>query len=133
MSVIVGKCKNEISRIMPPFKGMPDWLAEEMKKEYKTEIGDIVRFENNESGGYYFYLNHERIDMSRTELEEHFEIVWEYGCYNTCIRDGIPCNKIGQYIPEGTTDRSKYWSNCCRIGWEVGRAACYMYEVEEAQ
>jgi len=57
---------------MPPFSGMPEELAEETKKEYKIEINGEVRFERNNVGGYYFYLNYQRIDMTREELEDHF-------------------------------------------------------------
>lgn len=127
-SIITGKCKISISRVMAPFDGMPEKLAKERQKEYKIEVGEIARFYSDIPDEYYFYLNHKKINMNREELEKHFSVVWEKGCYNTCIREGKSCNKIGHHIPEGTSDRDKYYSNCCKIGWEIGRAACSMYE-----
>ncbi|PIH59128.1 hypothetical protein [Paenibacillus sp. LK1] len=127
MSEVVARCIKEISRVMPPIRGMHKELAEQMKKEYKVEVNDIVHVDVSENI-YFFYLNHEKVNMDYTELKDHFVIVWERGCYNTCIREGQACKKIGHFIPHDTTNRDRAASNCCQLGWEIGRAECRMFE-----
>ncbi len=125
---IVGECIKELSETMLVFTDRDDFI-----KEYKIEIGQTVDIYStyphwDERKEYYFFLHYKKITMNREQIEHHFKIIWEYGCYNTCIRDGIACKRIGHYVSEGTTSRDKYKSNCCNIGWEIGRGDCCMYE-----
>lgn len=131
---IVGKCIKEFTHHMLPYQGLPEEMQKEFLMEYKIEINDIVpihvtsTYDNNE---YSFYLRYKKITMAKKEFEEHFQIIWEYGCYNTCIRNGIPCKNLG-YIEKGSTERTPYLFKSCGIGWEVGREGCFKYEAKWA-
>ncbi|XOS93153.1 hypothetical protein ACLMAB_05815 [Brevibacillus laterosporus] len=98
----VGICKKEISEMLEPFKGTG------YEKEYKVKIGD------------------RKTIYSDNLLENLFEIEWKFGCYNTCIRDGVHCVKLPNCI-ESASHLSLKEAWTCNIGWEVGRADCCKY------
>ncbi|MEO2202447.1 hypothetical protein ABGV42_01670 [Paenibacillus pabuli] len=125
----IGRCKKRITRSMPPFLGMPEDLAKKLTQEYAVEPGDVIHiYQGWQAKYYYFYLNYQEVQMELEELREHFDMEYTEGSYNTCIRNNVPCELIGHHIPEGTTSETKAYSNCCRIGWHIGRAACSRYE-----
>lgn len=119
-----GKCKKAIIREFPLFSD-----AQEDRQEFKINIGESVNIEYDEqSKKYLLHLHFHKIKLNQKQFNEYFDIIWKQGCYNTCIRDEKVCNKIDHYVSEGASSLDKYSSNCCRIGWEIGRADCCRYE-----
>ncbi|QOS99968.1 hypothetical protein JNUCC42_04220 [Brevibacterium sp. JNUCC-42] len=121
----VGICKKEISEMLEPFIGVG------YQKEYKVKVGDRKTVYsdnlNDDSDKVYFYIKHKKIEMHKVQLEEFFEIEWKFGCYNTCIRDGVHCANLPNSI-ESTSHLSIKETWTCNIGWEVGRADCCEYK-----
>ncbi|PPA85002.1 hypothetical protein C4A75_09500 [Brevibacillus laterosporus] len=120
----VGICKKEFSEMLEPFIGVG------FQKEYKVKIGDrkTIYSDNlyNESDQVYFYIRHKKIQILKEQLENLFEIDWKFGCYNTCIRDGVHCVNLPNCIEDAShLSLKKTWT--CNIGWEIGRADCCEY------
>ena len=130
-----GICKKPFKVAMQPFEKMP---FETDDKEYGYEVGDSISVSLKE--GHYWYdernshryivrINYKSFELSRQEVEELIDIQFEYGAYNACIKNGIPCNNLRGFT-EDETERSKQGMNSwCRISWEVGRGGnCAAFE-----
>lgn len=129
MTHIRAVAKERISEIMPSFTDRDDFVA-----EYAIEKGKNIAVDFDEKTNRYQYRLHTKTNsLTREELEEKFLIVWEYGAYNTCIRDGVPCAKL-RGVEEGSDARDPRRSGTsCRIHWEVGRGACSEYEAKKRE
>jgi hypothetical protein len=123
----IGLCKQEMTIVTEPFTGIGFF------KEYKAEQGESVNLYTesvyDEDATVYFYMRHKKIEISRKDIEKHFELIWKQGCYNTCIRDGVPCLRLA-HVPEGSTHLTERFSWTCSIGWEVGRGDCCEYKTK---
>lgn len=123
-----GRCKKKVSCSMPTFTDREDFV-----KEFSVEEGEDKSIYLSKDGeNYEFKLHYQTIIMTRADIEEHFDIMWERDCYNTCIRDGVPCENLTCYH-DGDMALDKRRSTSCRISWEIGRGACARYETVNVQ
>ncbi|MFC8685970.1 hypothetical protein [Brevibacillus porteri] len=123
----IGVCKQEISAVIEPFIGIG------FTKEYKINVGEQASlvtsdFYDNDAP-VYFYIRHKKIEMSKDDVSKYFDITWKHGCYNTCIRNDIPCTNLTR-VQEGATNLTERNTWTCQIGWEIGRGTCYRYKSE---
>ncbi|WCK57005.1 hypothetical protein PP175_27840 (plasmid) [Aneurinibacillus sp. Ricciae_BoGa-3] len=122
-TVIRGICKKEIAEIMPVYTDRDDF-----KEEYKIKVGQETSFSyDHKEKKYEFYLHYKKMCMTREEVMKHFDIVWEYECFNGCIQNGVACKRLASY-KGGETSIDKINGAYCRIGWEVGRGTCSGFE-----
>lgn len=123
----VGVCKQEISVVMERFIGIG------FTKEFKVVVGDKISLHTDnlydENSPVYFYIHHKKIEMSRSDVDEYFDLTWKHDCYNTCIRKGSPCANLMR-VPDGATNLTERNTWTCQIGWEVGRGDCCRYTIE---
>lgn len=123
----IGICKQEISAEMEPFIGIG------FTKEYKINVGEQVSLHTSDyydsDVPVYFYIRHKKIEMNKDDVSQYFDMTWKYGCYNTCIRGGVPCVNLSR-VPEDATNLTERNSWTCHIGWEIGRGDCCEYESE---
>ncbi|WP_064199073.1 hypothetical protein [Brevibacillus brevis] len=120
-----GTLKKEIVEVMEPYIGIG------FTKEFKLDVGQSVAIYSNdlydETVPVHVYLRYKKIEISKDNLNDYFNIEWKHGCYNTCIRNGIPCAKLPR-VPDGATHLTMREAWTCSIGWEVGRGDCSKYE-----
>ncbi|MGG1659472.1 hypothetical protein [Brevibacillus sp. NRS-1366] len=122
-----GICKQEIIETLEPYIGIG------FEKEYKIETGESTDiysedFYDNKIPAY-FYIRHKKVEIDKVQIEKYFDITWKHNCYNTCIRNGVPCEKLSK-VPQGATNLTERNSWTCQFGWEVGRGDCCRYEAE---
>lgn len=121
---IVGKCKKEITRELPLFSD-----REEFKKTFQRKEGETVSIYRKE-GKLYYSLGHHKMYITEEEMKELFQIVWKDKCVNTCVKNGVPCSRLRGDVEE-VNPLDKAYDFSCSIGWDVGRASCSGYVVEE--
>jgi hypothetical protein len=134
--VVHGKSKKEFKLLMPLFEGMPEHLGKTM---CGYDVGDTIYayldkesepFGDRKDHVYEVSVNYKKIKLTRSELEDLLDIHFETRSYNSCIKNGISCNRlIG--VCEGKTERDEIdFLSSCRIHWDIGRGSCSGYQVD---
>jgi hypothetical protein len=117
---VYAKCKNKLTKNIRVFPDM-DYF-----KEVCFIPGDGYYFgSKGDSFTNYSFLS--TVNITKQELDENFEILFETGCLNTCVRNDIPCMNLetGDTTHSHRTKKSFHY---CRLHWEVGRGACSQFK-----
>lgn len=132
--VVIGKFKKEYKILMLPYEDI-DFGKEffgydkgDSATLYLSDKSD--RFDERDNMIFELRIRYMKFELSRADVLEYLDIVYETGSYNSCVQNGIPCKNLTGYDESDIinfTDKQSSTSSC-NMHWDLGRGICSLYK-----